>query len=86
MVATRKLAQDVGARAACDALGVPRASDYRDQSRLAPARRPGRHRDGRGRRLPRAHRRLGIEQLLPELVEFSLTPYVPAANFPSGLF
>ena len=41
MAATRRLAQDVGARAACDALGVPRASYYRYQSRLARARRQG---------------------------------------------
>jgi putative transposase len=33
MAATRRLAQDVGARAACDALGVPHASDSRHQQR-----------------------------------------------------
>jgi putative transposase len=38
MTATRRLAQNVGARAACDALGVPRASYYRYQSRLERAR------------------------------------------------
>lgn len=41
MAAPRRLAQDVGARAACDALGVPRASSYRAQSRLERARRQG---------------------------------------------
>jgi putative transposase len=41
MAATRRLAQDVGARAACEALGVPRASYYRYQSRLERARRQG---------------------------------------------
>ena len=39
MAATRRLAQDVGARAACDALGVPRASDSRHQQRPERARR-----------------------------------------------
>lgn len=38
MAATRGLAQDVGARAACDALGVPRASYYRHQQRPELAR------------------------------------------------
>ena len=41
MAATRRLAQDVGARAACEALSRPRASDDRDQSRLERARRQG---------------------------------------------
>ena len=39
MAATRRLAQDVGVRAACDALGVPRASYYRDQQGPKSARR-----------------------------------------------
>jgi putative transposase len=41
MAATRSRAPDVGARAACEALSRPRASDSRDQSRLERACRPG---------------------------------------------
>jgi hypothetical protein len=33
MAAARGFAQDVGARAACEALGVPRARSYRHQQR-----------------------------------------------------
>jgi putative transposase len=41
MAATRRLAQDVGARAACEALSIPRASSDRDPSRLERACRHG---------------------------------------------
>ena len=44
MAATSTLAQEVGARAACEALGVPRASYYRHQRRRERPPQPAEHR------------------------------------------